>query len=360
MKAFLDYHYFSRNDEENNNTFGVLSCVQTRLLKIMNNTLSSELFVNIFELFLDDQNYYIKLSDSGELINQGLLNNYSPKYNELFKLRKYEDRGITALEKVVSELDNGKFVFLHTMAQRVPFYIGFQGFDSTPTDITTHHFLLIHYENEYFYYAEAPWMMYESNFVSYKNNESIGLIHKNDLYPAATMFCNYIVLESMNFQNLLDSKFDLIDYIKLQCAVYFRPNSNKLVPTVNNKESNNRTYIGQEAILKMIREYKGKKIHYDDKLLCDRNTGLFFFIYKVLMKRKRLLKAIETSSVIHDDQAKNIVELLLENIKLWELLKNHLTKNIVKKQDTEGDVIHHHLTSIKDYENKLFENLSLY
>lgn len=348
MREFLDFSYFKAQDNGNDLTYGILNCIHTRLLKILLNQPDITVTGDILELFLEDLNCFVTASDSS-IKNQGLLDGYEPKYKELFQLHYYTDKGQAALAKISAFLEQGKFIFLHTFNSRVPFYIGFKGYEAPVDDISSHHILLIHYENDMFYYAEAPWMLNNENFVRFRDSESIGSIHNNDLLPAAGVFCNYIVLEQLNMNKLNLLKGNLNEYMNLQKKVYFQGSS-------ETTHMNSNTFAGKKAIERLITAYTGKVIHFADEIINDRTIGLNYLIYTMVMRRKRLIKALEYSNEDTPFSKEELIAGIELSIKSWEALRSYLMKAILRKGTVNGDSIKDYLLIILEKENRLFES----
>lgn len=246
-----------------------------------------------------------------------LLNNLE-LHKTLFKVTRLRPNYKAIQSELEEQIDTGKIVSVRTMFDELQEYC-YATMDEKKGFTNTHFCLVIGYDKDNYYVVDHPTMFIRGKIITYKLNETVVLIHKEDFINALKVFCDIAVID---VNNQLLKRMDKVTILKETIDII-----------VNNYTDNgsikvdNSVYIGRTSILRMI-----ELIHSD---LADETIELlqkdYFFLYLLHSRRFLLQNCLKDLEDIFDkNMLDKVLKQLNRSIVCWKSYYYIISKSAMK------------------------------
>jgi hypothetical protein len=356
----LLYYRFQEGDD----LVSELTCFQACLYYLLK-TERNHGNQDIFEIFLRDINFGVEETSAGTIHDFCFLDRTIHEYG--FQKHYVLGKGTQVLSEVEELLDRGKAVIIQTYIHRVPFFKDFFGFEYDldeeyyQNNYQLHHtFLVVGHDRDNLYYVEAPYNRNPDRYISHEANPTIGVILKQEMYPAFDAFFNYTYLDID--EEKMANMFEVVAKVIRQSIENYNPLLQTLKNTTPNNTSNNiNYYFGREAITRTIAHLTGDSFDFLQKIPQYGITLGDLLIWKLqdINNRRRLLgKAlIKYRDSFECGDAEGIIQLLAKLSQAWQISIANFIKMRYKKKYVMDDGFRQVLLGIPGLEEELVNQL---
>lgn len=280
------------------------------------------------------------------------------KYISITKHVKIKDKG--SIRFLESLLDKGHMVILQTVFERVKFYQKYHpefDFNNYYRGEANHANIILFHEADKFYFVDKLPYCVNENFVSYEDNNSIGVANKSDLEEALNYFmrCYTLDFDVQQFKNKEALYSSIIAYIgEIACS---------FTGTTISKHGYT-LYHGILAWEKLI-EFCEKGVDIKDYFYTQgwtRYDRICFDIWMLHGSRLILLEylvQLKKSSGCVDDFSL-LINTLVKSINQIKLLEKVLAKRAISRNSKLDNRIADRIKAIIETENTLHKSLKAF
>ncbi len=319
----LKQEYYYNTTSKNVLFSRYLSCFDCCVYFILRNKYNN--LKEPFHVFLKDITPYINIDTDNEIERIGFLD--FDVDNDYLERITHTGKGIETFKEIETLLDLNQLVMIQTDVRRVPFFRLFQSFDAPieGANKNGHVFLAISHDKENLYYVEASWNLNKTNFRQYKHNRSVGIIRKEELYPAFNVFLNYITLEI--YDNVYNHKY-YKENSKIDAIIknFYKPTEEK---------DNIKTYYGKHGIQAVIDILKSQpqylnniNKYYEIELSEILNWKIHEMIHGRIIWQGYIRNL---NSINPNTHTQSLLNALTKNLDAWSLLVNTMNMRIKRK-----------------------------
>lgn len=347
----IPYYRFQEGDD----LVSDLTCFQACLYYLLK-TERNKGMDDIFEIFLRDITFGVVETAASAISDFCFLDTSIHEYG--FQKHYILGKGMEALSRVEALLDLGKAVIIQTYIHRVPFFKDFFGFDYEldeeyyQNNYQMHHtFLAVGHDADHLYYVEAPFNRSPERFTPYEGNPTIGVISKQEMYPAFDAFFNYTYLE-------IDER-EMANMFEVVAKVIAQSIQNYHQPSLHSGDIIK--YYGQEAIARTISHLTGDSFDFLQKIPQYGITLGDLLIWKLqdINNRRRLLaKAFTKYRQFFDSgDIDGVIQLLTKITQVWQISIANYIKMRVKKKYVIDNSLREILSGIPGLEEEMIHKL---
>ncbi len=278
---------------------------------------------DFYKAFLNETTFLLQ-TENNKMSYLGTKENVWKRYMILFHImdENNHEEG-TASERISRLLQMKKPAIISPIVERLPFEELYDPEYKLNEQKSEHFFAIISEDEDNFYFIDNPAVINGENFISYEENNEIGIIRKNDFDEFSKGYCK--VLTPIFEQNIIKKTID-------ECEAVFNfsyDNYNKKTTLKNNIT----TFYGIEALKKLSELFESGDMRFCEEAPSHDRDLIMYFRWRIWhIKGRRNLQIKYLRDVYGDESAKagKLIKSLGESFKYWGLLNDNLYKDFLK------------------------------
>lgn len=344
-KYFMDWrdlnYYINENGDIDQLVDSMGDCILQSIYLIERKVLNKPDF---YIAFLNEITMILGETKHGDFIRINNIENVMNK--SLFELIMHSGINEKAPEKITEIINSGSAAIMHVIIERFPFA---QQYDPKylKSEIRSEHaFLIVHEDEENYYFVDNPAIVRRENFTTYEKNPQIGILSKKDFSLYTKDYCDVYEVK-FNIERINDA---IINWK----SAYFNSYVNYYKPEETLKSKRN--LYGKLALNELRKVFEEERFTLDDLAPTNDRDMMKYFLWRIwILKGRRMLQKFYLDSLNERNGNKysSLADALLNDIKSWEKFSQELVKNDIHRKNVLGKQYLPLIDGIIECEDKL-------
>ena len=345
-EEWLKYHYFKDKYGKSDSVVDSLGDCMAQITYVIGINQFND--PNFYKAFLNETTLIVK-TEKNKMSYLGTEENvWKRDMVQFYVMNEKNHEEGTASEKISRLLKMKKPVIISPIVERLPFEVLYDPEYKSDEQKSEHFLGIISEDKENFYFIDNPALINRKNFISYEENNEIGIIRKKDFEFYSKGYC--MVLTPIFKQDAIKKEID-------NCEEVFKYSYEKYKKNTIS-ENNFTTFYGITALKKLAELFETGDMRFCEEAPSHDRDLITYFRWRIWhIKGRRNLQIRYLKEVYGEKSIEvcKLTEALVESCKYWGMLNDNLYKDFLKGKSNADSKYVPIVEKIIEAENEMHE-----